>query len=221
MPTKLTTDKTTAETMEIKFLEGKTNKPIGETTKITNTTPTLGTWVVHPAFWFDKNNNGIEDEGEQLSGIWVAKYEASSSSIDTINLKNGTLTGDTSSLAGTGGGADTSLQVRVKPNVTSWRGLDVNGIFEVCQNLTTSENSLQGTTNLDSHMMKNTEWGAVAYLSMSVYGKNGEVWNNPYYNNTTNASPITGLCSNETDGKDKAYTGTDITKIHKYINTMK
>jgi hypothetical protein len=27
----------------------------------------------------------------------------------------------------------------------------------------------------DSHMMKNTEWGAVAYLSLSKYGINGEV----------------------------------------------
>ena len=63
-------------------------------------------------------------------------------------------------------------------------------------------------------MMKNTEWGAVAYLSRSIYGKNGEVWNNPYYSNTTNYSPITGLCSNETEGKDNAIM--DITKTYKY-----
>lgn len=184
----------TAETIEVKFLQGKTNKPIDETTEITNTTPIPGEWVVHPAFT-DAGNGGF---GE-LTGIWVAKYEASSSSVDTINLENGTLTGDTSSLAGTGGGTDTSLHVRVKPNVTSWRGLNVNGMFEVCQNLTTSGNSLQGTTNLDSHMMKNTEWGAVAYLSSSKYGKTDSsgnrvrVYNNPYYNGTTNYSPITGL----------------------------
>ena len=54
--------------------------------------------------------------------------------------------------------------------------------------------------------MKNTEWVACAYLSKSVYGKNGEVWNNPYYNNDTNCSPITGLCGNETNGKDNATT---------------
>lgn len=55
-------------------------------------------------------------------------------------------------------------------------------------------------------MIKNTEWGAVAYLSRSVYGINSEVWNNPYYNNTTNYSPITGLCGNETNGKDNSTT---------------
>jgi hypothetical protein len=39
-----------------------------------------------------------------------------------------------------------------------------------------------GTTGegIDTHMMKNIEWGATAYLSKSIYGKNTvEVWINP------------------------------------------
>jgi hypothetical protein len=32
--------------------------------------------------------------------------------------------------------------------------------------------------NIDTHMMKNTEWGAVSYLSKSTYGKNAEIWIN-------------------------------------------
>ena len=126
----------TAGTIDIKFLQGTTNTPIdGSSITISNSSDSEN-WNVHPAFWWDKDNDGVEDEGEQLSGIWVAKYEASSSNVGAINLENGTLTGDTNSLNGTGGGTDTSLQVRVKPNVTSWRGLNVNGIFTVCQNLT-------------------------------------------------------------------------------------
>ena len=204
VPTKPTTDKPTAETIEVKFLQGTSNKPIDGTTEITNTTPMPGSWVVHPAFT-DAGNGGF---GE-LTGIWVAKFEASSNASNVV--ENPT----ESQLAIDGGSAtDTELKVRVKPNVTSWRNITVGNIFTVCRNLTTSENSLEGTTGINSHMMKNTEWGAVAYLSMSVYGKNGEVWNNPYYNNTTNYSPITGLCSNETDGKDKGMT--DITKTCKY-----
>ena len=198
----------TAGTIDIKFLQGTTNTPIdGSSIEIKNQTGS-GNWNVHPAFWFDKNDNGIEDKGEQLTGIWVAKYEASSSSVSEATV--------TSDLATTGGGNVTNLQVRVKPNVTSWRGITVNSIFRVCQNLTEEGNSLAGGTNLDAHMMKNTEWGAVAYLSRSVYGKNGEVWNNPYYN-TTNNSPITGLCSNETeetDGKDSGMT--DLNRTCKY-----
>ena len=199
----------TAGEIEIKFLKGTTNTPIdGSNITISNSSG-AGKWNIHPAFWFDKNNNGIEDEGEQLTGIWVAKFEASSS-----NVSEDTITSD---LTTTGGGDVNNLQVRVKPNVTSWRGITVNNIFTVCRKLTEAGNSLENTSNLDTHMIKNTEWGAVAYLSRSVYGKNSEVWNNPYYNNTTNYSPITGLCGNEANGKDNATT--DITKTYKYNET--
>lgn len=185
-----------AGTIEVKFLQGTTNKPIdGSDITISNSSGS-GNWNVHPAFWFDKNNNGIEDAGEQLSGIWVAKFEASSNSSDVVENPS------PEQLVTNGGGNTTDLQVRVKPNVTSWREINVNNIFTVCQNLITSGNSLENTNNLDSHMIKNTEWGAVAYLSRSIYGKNGEVWNNPYYNNTTNNSPITGLCGKATNAKD-------------------
>ena len=33
-------------------------------------------YQVPEAFWFDKNGNGIEDEGEQLAGYWAMKYTA-------------------------------------------------------------------------------------------------------------------------------------------------
>jgi len=188
----------TAGTIDIKFLQGTTNTPIdGSSITISNSSGS-GNWNVHPAFWWDKNNNGVEDEGEQLTGIWVAKFEASSSNVSVATVEN--------DLATTGGGDTNSLQVRVIPNVTSWRVITVNNMFTVCRNLTQAGNSLENTTNLNSHMMKNIEWGACVYLSRSVYGKNGEVWNNPYYNNTTNYSPITGLCGNETNGKDNATT---------------
>ena len=193
---KVPTRSSTAETIEIKFLKEDTNIPIGETTEITNTTPTPGTWVVHPAFT-NEGNGGFGN----LTGIWVAKYEASSNSSSVVE-------NPTSEQLAIDGGSDndTDLKVRVKPNVTSWRGITVNNIFTVCQNLTLTGNSLENTSNLNSHMIKNTEWGAVAYLSRSVYGINSEVWNNPYYNNTTNYSPITGLCGNETNGKDNSTT---------------
>ena len=190
---KVPTRSSIAETIEIKFLKDDTNIPIGETTEITNTTPTPGTWVVHPAFT-NVGNGGFGN----LTGIWVAKFEASSSNVSVATVKN--------DLATTGGGNTNFLQVRVIPNVTSWRGITVNNIFTVCRNLTGIGNSLENTSSLNSHMMKNTEWGAVAYLSRSVYGINSEVWNNLYYNNTTNYSPITGLCGNETNGKDNATT---------------
>ena len=215
-----------AQTIEIAFLKGTgstIDDVIDETKKIEietaggfKTTPTPGNWVIHPAF----TNAGNGGFGE-LTGIWVAKFEASSSS--ATDLTNLTTDKILTAIANDGGSeTDTDLKVRVKPNVTSWRGINVNNIFTVCQNLKEPNNSLCGTNNtkntaLDPHMMKNIEWGAVAYLSRSIYGMNGEVWNNPYYNNTTNYSPITGLCGNASNGKDNATT--DITQTYKYNET--
>ena len=62
--------------------------------------------------------------------------------------------------------------------------------------MTTTLASTYGTsTNDDSHMMKNMEWGAVAYLSSSIYGRytnastciesGCEVWKNNNENYTT------------------------------------
>lgn len=43
----------------------------------------------------------------------------------------------------------------------------------------------QVCNGIDTHLMKNLEWGAVAYLSHSKYGKNAEVWSNPSSNYIT------------------------------------
>jgi len=177
----------TAETINIKFLQGVTNTPIGESEPIINTVPTPGQWVVHPAF----TNAGNGGFGE-LTGIWVAKFTASSSFVN-VEPGFGGKAGGASYLVGLGGGADTSLQVRSIPNVVMWRGISVNDIFAVIGNMTDNGNSLEGSTGLAPHLIKNTEWGAVAYLSMSQYGKNDRVFKNPYYNNDTDYSPITGL----------------------------
>lgn len=175
--------------IDVKFLKGTSNVPIGETEEIVSKTPGHEKWLVHPAFWWDENNNGIEDEGEQLTGIWVAKFEASSNSPSVV--ENPT----PAQLATDGGSAtDIELKVRAKPNVTSWRSITMGSIVTVCKNLTTAGNSLENTTKIDSHLMKNIEWGAVAYLSKSSYGKNGKVWTNPYFNNISDCSPITGFC---------------------------
>ncbi len=52
-------------------------------------------------------------------------------------------------------------KVQIKPNVYSWKNITVKNMFDT---------SYAYQRDLDSHMMKNTEWGAVAYLSHSKYG---------------------------------------------------
>ena len=105
---------------------------------------------------------------KELAGIWVGKFETS----------------------------NTSSLPKIVPNVSSLRSMTVSAQFNTSRLMTTTLASIYGTsTNDDSHMMKNMEWGAVAYLSSSIYGrytnastciKSGcEVWINNNSNYTT------------------------------------
>ena len=62
----------------------------------------------------------------------------------------------------------------------------------------TGNNTYGLTTNTDSHMMKNSEWGSVAYLSHSSYGINDEIRINNYWNN----GPKTGCGASEENGEE-------------------
>ncbi len=52
--------------------------------------------------------------------------------------------------------------IRIKPNVTSLRTITIAYSFR---------NSKNYKPDLQSHLIKNTEWGAVAYLTQSIYGR--------------------------------------------------
>ena len=169
--------------------EGNDYKLVEGTARdITNKVQTTGytDYIPHPAFT-NEGNNGF---GE-LKGIWVGKFESSSSTPTATN----------------GGGNVTTLDVKIVPNVPSWRVIQVSNIFTVCQ-VFAANNSL---SNIDSHMMKNTEWGAVAYLTHSRYGRNGtEVRinnNNGFYTgwgaSSDNASNVTYSASST----DNLWTG--------------
>ena len=82
------------------------------------------------------------------NGLWVGKFETGYD----------------------GATADNEAQVNnievdkivIKPNVFSWGNISVGKIFKI---------GLNYQRTLDSHAMKNTEWGAVAYLTQSNYGR--------------------------------------------------
>ena len=86
-------------------------------------------------------------------GLWVAKFEASRS--DATNSSEGSET-----------------IIKIQPGVESWRNISINDVYNICLNY---------NSNLNSHLIKNTEWGAVTYLAQSSYGKNAEVWRNPSF----------------------------------------
>ena len=56
-------------------------------------------------------------------------------------------------------------KISILPNETSLRNINVSTMFSRAQELS--------TTNINAHMLKNTEWGVVAYLTESKYGRNG------------------------------------------------
>ncbi len=146
----------TSEKINIIFLAGISNK-------CADGSELPSGYIIHPAFTFGD---------KQLKGIWVAKYEASSSNPNRRE-STGTYAG-----AYTGGGDDTSLQVRVLPNIYSWRNIATGNMQTVCMNMTNNQGTIGTNLNLDTHQMKNIEWGAIAYLSQSIYGE--EPWINPY-----------------------------------------
>ena len=61
----------------------------------------------------------------------------------------------------------------IKPNVTSWRSISVSNAFTVSQKMNDEGNRYGFSSNVDTHMMKNSEWAVVSYLSQSKYGKLG------------------------------------------------
>ena len=111
-----------------------------------NGTSTTGTGenVTHPAFTFGNT---------ELTGFWVGKFEIST-------------TDSACNSSATSANCDKVLTMTIKPNVSSWRYATTSNHFTSIQNAKTT----YGINNADSHMMKNMEWGAVAYLKQSKYG---------------------------------------------------
>ena len=55
---------------------------------ISGTSTTVdGGYQIPDAFWFDKNSNRVQDEGEQLTGYWAMKYTAGSETAPTFDTE--------------------------------------------------------------------------------------------------------------------------------------
>ena len=104
-----------------------------------------GEWLTHPAFTSFNTN-----------GIWVGKFEVSyneetytnNNLFVTVNPNyNSVITGN---------------NIIIKPNVRSLTNKSISEFYILGREI---------NKNLNSHMMKNMEWGATAYLTYSIYGK--------------------------------------------------
>ena len=88
-----------------------------------------------------------------------------------------------------------SSKVTIIPNTNSLRSIKVGDIFTACQGVK-STYDLSG----DTHMMKNTEWGAVAYLAESKYGRNGTEIGMNSTNQTTGQGNYVAYANQSTTG---------------------
>ena len=156
---------------------------------------------MHPAFDYG---------GTALAGFWVGKFESS----------NTEGYGDSSSTANT-----TDLTLQIKAGVTSWRNINIGNMFTVCTNMNAAGNPYGLNTSdsvVDPHMMKNSEWGACAYLSQNAtYGKGSEVWINPNSNYITgqagssvSASSTTSTDNYNTGNGPQASTTGNVTGVY-------
>ena len=142
---------------------------------------------------------------KSLSGFWYAKFEiggtlASSCTNETCNVSN----------------------IVVKPNVSSLRSQTVSSFFYAARSMEQAGNSFGFVSSeVDTHMSKNNEWGAVAYLTQSIYGRctNSTTCSEVGINNNGNhitgygapagsGTSVTNGTYDTTLGKDASTTGT-------------
>ena len=151
-------------------------------------TPSNENYKVHPAFTFGD---------DKLTGFWYGKFETSTSS----ECKESTETCNKA-----------DLKPYIKPNTTSWRYVQVANAFYASRKMQTEKYAIYGFPNdesYDTHMSKDSEWGAVAYLSQSQYGKYGNDEEEVYINNCSQL--ITGIAGDTASAEASDSTCTENT----------
>ncbi len=101
---------------------------------------------------------------KELSGFWYGKFEISHTTLASNKTKN--------NLGCTNETCSNANGIIIKPNVNSLRNNNVSNLFFASRSMEQTGNSF-GFVNIevDTHMSKNNEWGAVAYLTQSIYGR--------------------------------------------------
>ena len=231
-------DKSQGGKIDVKFLIGTTDEYYTDDTKTTKATAKRATladeevdttkdFYVHPAFT-NESSIGYANGGwdKELTGIWVAKFEAgyaSGNNTATVKASSVNYTQMTSWVSAKEAGTDapstqvarnwldgiyvTRVQNADGKNYTySWKNgketsikyptfqpktysmnyININDSYNISKILTEDGNiyGLNSSTT-DSHLMKNSEWGAIVYLAQSQYGTKGI---EPYTNNISLSS---------------------------------
>ncbi len=137
-----------AGTINIAFLENDTNNP-----KMVIDGFNLGdSPIPETGDYPEKQTNYVvhpafQFGAETLLGFWVAKFEPSGTASD----------------------------VSIKPGQSPLVNQNINNQHITARSLQDQEKFGWKGSNVDTHMMKNIEWGAVAYLTQSMYGASKKI----------------------------------------------
>ena len=101
---------------------------------------------------------------KNLSGFWYGKFETSHTTLASSTTNN--------NLGCTNETCSNANGIIIKPNVKSLRNNNVSNFFFASRSMEQTGNSFGFVKDeVDTHMSKNNEWGAVAYLTQSIYGR--------------------------------------------------
>ena len=219
-----TSDADTVSTIDVTFLKGNTNTGVDGVTYETDydeTKVNVGEAtpkIVHPGFTLGNS---------QITGIWGAKFEASG-----LNGTQAVGNASSGSSAPVEPAEDGSTYVRILPSQISWRHITIGESEYQSMKMSTNTEKYGWTIAVNSHLMKNSEWGAVAYLCYSKYGsvpkingagidasKDGSTW---YYDMYTGAGPVSAA----SEGRYETFTeetngyNTDLGKLASTTGTV-
>ncbi len=204
-------DKSQGGTIDVVFLQGTSNldKDGKDVTKASyvDEKGATGAYIVHPAFE-DGSSTGYPNGewNKKIEGIWVAKFEAGYQEADKAIDSNvgysvtygyyGTNTGDIQN--NYYGEIQQGTKIKYPTFTASKPSMNYIGIsdsYDLCKDLTSTNAPYKLNGNkVDSHLTKNSEWGAVAYLTHSKYGRNGQevTINNITVNGENTVCAVTG-----------------------------
>ena len=179
-------------------------------------------YVVHPAFT-NESNIGYVNGGwkKELTGIWVSKFEAGyAGGNNSVEQKDSNVNYSESTSwvwsgeAGTSsdssqparnfyevyGSKTTAIKYPTFQGLTySMNYINHSDAFSISRALTDEGNIYKlSNKETDSHLIKNSEWGAVSYLGQSQYGLNGtniRINNLTLYNSVKKIYAVTGYAA--------------------------
>ena len=151
-------DYTKAGKIDVRFIDINTKKGTDGYQTVDGITRSNDEFIIHPAF---TDGQGSFDNGEwdsELAGFWISKYKMSQVDANGINIL--TSSGDIGNV-----GLSDNVKMVSKPGMSLWSNINVANCYT---------NSYKYDRNKESHLIKNSEWGALAYLTHSKFGRDGQ-----------------------------------------------